>query len=145
MTRRLEGPRPETARLNTTEAQYTEAPRAQAVNRRRLKAIGKTAEGAQGANSSARTDVATGLQAAGAEGRKSLDEILNDFIMPRLPEPAIMRRSVSILQHCVTDIVPTLEGGEQLRELARTLLQEEIARHRDLFEKLHGDREGSGS
>ncbi|WP_395383006.1 hypothetical protein ACHMW4_31160 [Mesorhizobium sp. UC22_110] len=58
--------------------------------------------------------------------------------MPEIPEPAILRRSVPILHHFITEVVPDLEGGEPLRALARTLMHDEIERHRELLGRLQG-------
>ena len=71
----------------------------------------------------------------------SLDEVLLDFVMPVGAEPGILRRCVPILQRFVADLVPDLEGGEQLRTLAVTLMEEEIERHRNLVGRM---QEGSG-
>ena len=72
---------------------------------------------------------------AGASG-KSLDEILAEFVMPEIPEPAILRRSVPILHHFITEVVPDLDGGEPLRALAKSLMEDEIERHRELLGRL---------
>ncbi|MCG7503600.1 hypothetical protein [Mesorhizobium retamae] len=74
---------------------------------------------------------------AGASG-KSLDEILAEFVMPEIPEPAILRRSVPILHHFITEVVPDLDGGEPLRALAKSLMEDEIERHRELLGRLQG-------
>ncbi|TKT74543.1 hypothetical protein XW59_024145 [Aquamicrobium sp. LC103] len=73
---------------------------------------------------------------AGAAPRRSINDMLFDFISPDIPDPAILRESASILQHCVTNLVPTLEGGEQLRDFATALMEEEIERHQDLKARL---------
>ncbi|QPC42958.1 hypothetical protein HW532_09810 [Kaustia mangrovi] len=71
----------------------------------------------------------------------SLGEELVDFIMPRIAEPGIFQRSVSILEHLAADVIPRLEGGEELRSLATTLIEDEIGRHQDLLERIHGGLE----
>jgi hypothetical protein len=142
MNRRLEGPRLDAGRVDTSgrEAQHAEGMRGQAINRRRLNGVDKAAGRTQEANAASQSDrpqTADFHYASGASG-KSLDDALIDFVMPRIPEPAILRRSVSILQHCVTQLVPGLEGGEQLKSLAKTLMQDEIERHRELLDRLQG-------
>ncbi|RWC50599.1 MAG: hypothetical protein EOS55_01340 [Mesorhizobium sp.] len=137
MNRRLEGPRFDTARVDTPgrEVRQAESVRGQSINRRRMNGVDKAANRAQETKSVAGTEkpeTAEFQPSPGAAG-ESLDEILVNFVMPSIPEPAILRRSVPILQHFVTHMVPDLEGGEQLKTLARTLMEDEIERHRDLL------------
>ncbi|MER9967721.1 hypothetical protein [Mesorhizobium sp. M0060] len=140
MNRRLEAARFDTARVDTAgrEGRQAESVRGQAISRRRMNGVDKAANRAQGTKSAAgaeRPETAEFQASQGAAG-ESLDEILANFVMPNIPEPAILRRSVSILQHLVTHLVPGLEGGEQLKTLARTLIEEEIERHRDLLGRM---------
>ncbi|MFD2052130.1 hypothetical protein ACFSQT_31315 [Mesorhizobium calcicola] len=93
------------------------------------------AQGTKSATGTEKPDTAEFQPSAGAAG-ESLDEILSNFVMPGIPEPAILRRSVPILQHFITNLVPDLEGGEQLKTLARTLMEDEIERHRDLLGRM---------
>ena len=141
MSCRLEGPRFDAGKVDTSgrEARQAEGIRGQSINRRRLNGVEKAARmrEANAASSSDRPEAADLQASLGATG-KSLDDALIDFIMPRIPDPAILRRSVSILQHCVTNLVPDLEGGEQLKNLALTLMQDEIERHRELLGRLEG-------
>jgi hypothetical protein len=142
MNRRLEGPGLDAGRLDTSgrEAQQVDGARGQAINRRRLNNVEKAAARTRETNGAARSErpETADFQPPSGSSGKSLDDALIDFIMPRIPDPAILRRSVSILQHCVTDLVPDLEGGEQLKNLARTLMQDEIERHRELLGRLQG-------
>lgn len=66
----------------------------------------------------------------------SVDDLLAEFVAPQALEPAILSRSVSILQHCITDLVPDLDGGDQLHDLAKALMEEEIERQRDLLDRM---------
>jgi hypothetical protein len=142
MNRRLEGPRFDAAWVDTSgrAAQQAEGVRGQPINRRRLNGVDKAAARAGEASSASRSDrsEAADFQSSSVATGKSLDDALIDFVMPRIPEPAILRRSVSILQHCVTHLVPDLEGGEHIKSLARTLIQDEIERHRELLGRLQG-------
>ncbi|MER8967105.1 hypothetical protein NKI25_15480 [Mesorhizobium sp. M0808] len=140
MNRRLEAARFDTARVDTSgrEGRQAEGVRGQAISRRRMNGVDKAANRAQGTKSAAgaeRPETAEFQASQGAAG-ESLDEILANFVMPNIPEPAILRRSVPILQHLVMHLVPTLEGGEQLKTLARTLMEDEIERHRDLLGRM---------
>ncbi|SFT53994.1 hypothetical protein [Mesorhizobium sp. YR577] len=140
MNRRLEGPRFDTARLDSAgrEVRQAQDVRGQAINRRRMNGIDKASSRAQGTKSTASAErpETTEFQPSQGSTGKSLDEILIDFVMPSIPEPAILRRSVSILQHFVTHQVPDLDGGEQLKTLARTLMEDEIERHRNLLGRM---------
>ena len=137
MSRRVDGPRFD-ARPESIGRDADASP-AQPIERRRLNGINRRK--AKGANS---TSGAEGLETeafngpSAGTGGKSLDEILAEFVMPEIPEPAILRRSVPILHHFITEIVPDLEGGEPLRALARTLMEDEIDRHRELLGRLQG-------
>jgi hypothetical protein len=140
VNRRLEGPRFDTARIDTTgrEVRQAEGVHGQAINRRRMNGVDKAASRAQGTRSAAGTqkpETAEFQSSRGTAG-ESLDEALINFVMPAIPEPAILRRSVPILQHFVAHLVPDLEGGEQLKTLARTLMEDEIERHRDLLARI---------
>jgi hypothetical protein len=137
VSRRVDGPRFD-ARPESIGRDADASP-AQPIERRRLNGINRRK--AKGANS---TSGAEGLETeafngpSAGTGGKSLDEILAEFVMPEIPEPAILRRSVPILHHFITEIVPDLEGGEPLRALARTLMEDEIERHRELLGRLQG-------
>lgn len=142
MSRRVEGSRLDTGRVDTSghEAQQAEGLGQKAINRRRLngidKASGHTRETGAAAQSN-RPETAD-FQSSSNPAGQSVDDALIDFVMPRIPEPAILRRSVSILQHCVTELVPDLDGGDQLKNLAKTLIDDEIERHRELLGRLQG-------
>ncbi|SIT55737.1 conserved hypothetical protein [Mesorhizobium prunaredense] len=140
MNRRLEGPRFDTARIDTTgrEVRQAEGVHGQAINRRRMNGVDKAASRAQGTRSAAGTQKpgTAEFQSSRGTAGESLDEALINFVMPAIPEPAILRRSVPILQHFVAHLVPGLEGGEQLKTLARTLMEDEIERHRDLLGRI---------
>ncbi|RVC64683.1 MAG: hypothetical protein EOS65_04185 [Mesorhizobium sp.] len=120
------------------EVRQAEGVRGQAINRRRMNGVDKAASRAQGTKSAAGAErpQTAEFQSSREAAGESLDDILVDFVMPRIPEPAILRRSVPILQHFVTHLVPNLEGGEQLKSLARTLMEDEIERHRDLLGRM---------
>ncbi|WP_246676275.1 MULTISPECIES: hypothetical protein [unclassified Mesorhizobium] len=140
MSRRLEGPRLDSARMETAgrDVHQAEGVRGQTISRRRMNGADKAAKGAAGTKSAAAAErpERAEFQASGEAAGESLDEILSNFVMPAIPEPAILRRSVPILQHFIANLVPDLEGGEQLKTLARTLIEDEIERHRDLLGRL---------
>lgn len=103
-----------------------------------MNGVDKAASRAQGTTSAAGTEKpgTAKFQSSRGMAGESLDEALINFVMPAIPEPAILRRSVAILQHLVAHLVPDLEGGEQLKTLARTLMEDEIERHRDLLARI---------
>ncbi|PBB24203.1 hypothetical protein [Mesorhizobium sp. WSM4304] len=120
------------------DVHQAEGVRGQTISRRRMNGADKAAKGAPGTKSAAaaeRPETAE-FQASGEAAGESLDEILSNFVMPAIPEWAILRRSVPILQHFIANLVPDLEGGEQLKTLARTLIEDEIERHRDLLGRM---------
>lgn len=142
MTRRVEGSRLDTGRVDTSgnEAQQAEGLSQKAINRRRLNGIDKAAGHTRetGAAAQSNRPETADFQSSSNSAGQSVDDALIDFVMPRIPEPAILRRSVSILQHCVTELVPDLDGGDQLKSLAKTLIDDEIERHRELLGRLQG-------
>ncbi|HEV2503930.1 MAG TPA: hypothetical protein VGV39_12700 [Mesorhizobium sp.] len=139
MNRRVDGPRFDARPDSIGRDGHANASHPQPIERRRLNGVNRTKT--KGANSASGTDELEtetfGGPSASTTG-KSLDEILAEFVMPEIPEPAILRRSVPILHHFITEVVPDLEGGEPLRALARTLMQDEIERHRELLGRLQG-------
>ncbi|OCC06703.1 hypothetical protein BA190_00235 [Labrys sp. WJW] len=144
MTRRLDAIRLDAPNLGSS-SQETNVKGLQGppVNRRRLHSIDSRSEEAGKAGRSERSETAarsTG-RAAGLSAKRSLDDELQDFVMPKGAGSAILRRSVPILRYCITDLVPQLEGGDQLRSLAQSLMEEEIERHRDLMARLQKETE----
>jgi hypothetical protein len=80
---------------------------------------------------------------AGGAGEKapqhnSLEADVIDFTIPRISEPGIFSasRSISLLQHFLEDLLPTLEESEELRVLAARVIGDEISRQRDVLERL---------
>ena len=143
MSRRLEGPRLDTARADGRDVRQAESVRGQSIGRRRMNDAERAASRArQAASAEAAEDPQVPeFQPARNAADLSLDEVLLDFVMPVGAESGILRRCVPILQRFVADLVPDLEGGEQLRTLAVTLMEEEIERHRNLVGRM---QEGSG-
>jgi hypothetical protein len=139
MTRRLEGPGLGATNPGTSSARQVIAGRGVAVARRRLDEVIRAQGRSQETNEATCSDFpgSDAFRPSTANG-KSLDEMFLDFVMPSISDPAILQRSVPILQHCVEHLIPGLKGGEQLRSLAKTLMQDEIERHRNLIGRLHG-------
>jgi hypothetical protein len=144
MTRRLDALHFDASRLDTSgqDTSKVKASQGQTINRRKLDGVDFQA------GRSRRSEKAWHSREAEAAapdpsplGTQSPDDVLVDFVMPRITTPAVLRRSVSILQYCVSDLVPNLEGGAQLRSLAENLMEEEIERHRDLLERLQKGNE----
>jgi hypothetical protein len=134
-SRRLEGPGLDARAGGAVDAHDIAGAGRTTIHRRRLSVAGKPgtqASEADGADEAALLAFAS----SGAEAGKSLDEILDEFVMPSIADPAILKRSVSLLQTFVDDLVPHLEGGDQLKELARNLMGEEIERRRELMTRI---------
>ncbi len=73
-----------------------------------------------------------------ARAPRSPQEIVADFIEPRISDPAAFRgtRPLSILERLALEIIPALEENEELRSLAGAVIAEEIERHRELALRL---------
>lgn len=139
MSRRVDGPRFDTRPESIGRDAHADAAHAQPIERRRLNGINRAkAKGSNPASGAEGLETEAFQGPPAGTGGKSLDEILAEFVMPEIPEPAILRRSVPILHHFITEVVPDLEGGEPLRALARTLMEDEIERHRELLGRLQG-------
>lgn len=69
----------------------------------------------------------------------SLHQVIVDFVMPRLTDATVLHgsRAASILEHLVSDVLPNLAGGDELRRLARTIITDELARHHDKLARSH--------
>jgi hypothetical protein len=70
-------------------------------------------------------------------GRNSPSEDIADFVTPRLKESAVLHgtRSLAIFEELVGAVIPTFKGG--LGPVAMKVIHGEIARRRDLQERLH--------
>jgi hypothetical protein len=69
---------------------------------------------------------------------RSPQQMVADFIEPRISDPAAFRgsRSLSILERLAAEIIPALDESEELRSLAGAVITEEIERHRELARRL---------
>jgi hypothetical protein len=69
---------------------------------------------------------------------RSPQQVLGDFIEPRISDPAAFRggRSLSILERLASEIIPALDESEEFRSLAGAVVTEEIERHRELARRL---------
>jgi hypothetical protein len=79
------------------------------------------------------------VMAARVARRNSPSEDITDFIMPRLAEPALLQagRSLAILEELIGAIIPTFEDSQEFQSVASAVIHTEIARRRDLQERLH--------
>jgi hypothetical protein len=73
-----------------------------------------------------------------AEEHDSLEADIVDFTIPRITEPGIFHasRSISLLEHFLDDLLPTLDESEELRVLAARVISDEISRQRDILDRL---------
>lgn len=141
MTRRLDGPNIETSNVDLAgrEVRQAEGLLTRSVNRRRLDEIDRLRGRTSGAGAARGSEQPEAADFSYTVSGQSIDEALTEFVMPSIPDPSILRRTASILQDCLVNLVPNLEGGDQLKNLASTLMRDEIEKHRDLLGRL---REG---
>ncbi|MGB0087586.1 MAG: hypothetical protein WBP94_19690, partial [Rhodomicrobiaceae bacterium] len=68
---------------------------------------------------------------------QSSESLLIDFIMPMIGDARIFEEShtISLLQYLRDDVLPYLNGNEELTELATKVINEEIDRHKFVLEK----------
>lgn len=138
MTRRVDGLRIDTPRLEPTgrEAQNIEALRGQPVRRRHIDAVHLKTGRSRETGATEQPATAEARPSASSRPTMSVDDLLAEFVAPQALEPAVLSRSVSILRHCIADLVPNLDGGEQLHELATALMEEEIERQCSLLDRM---------
>lgn len=81
---------------------------------------------------------AGGVGQRAPQHNNSLEADVVDFTIPHITEPGIFSasRSISLLQHFLDDLLPTLEESDELRVLATKLINDEISRQRDILERL---------
>lgn len=139
MNRRVDAPGLDARASAALDTRAPDKASLSSVSRRSLSKIGKANSRAAEASDTQQKDLGELDFAADTQSARSLDAILADFVMPSLADPAILKRSNAILQAFVDDIVPGLEGGEQLRELARSLMADEIVRRRELMARMQED------
>jgi hypothetical protein len=138
MSRRIEGSRLDASKVDAVSPHArTGAVRSQQVERRPLSAIEQKTDQASEAWETQGLENAAFLFEAGPSGA-SINEVLVQYVRPRVPDPAILRRATSILEDCITDLLPRLGGGAQLRSMAEALMRDELDRHLEILKKLHG-------
>jgi hypothetical protein len=138
MSRRIEGSRLDVSNVDATSSHArTGAPRGQQVERRRLNAVEQKTNHAGGSREAQGIENDALLFEAGPSGT-SINDVLVQYVRPRVPDPAILRRATSILEDCISELLPRLGGGEQLRSMADALMHDEIDRHLEILKKLHG-------
>lgn len=79
-----------------------------------------------------------GSLAHGASLRGEIDQLT----MPEITDPGIFgnERSMNLLDHVITAILPNLDANEDVTSIAKAMLEEEIDRRRELQARI--DEEG---
>jgi len=69
----------------------------------------------------------------------SVRDEISDFIMPRIRNSGILNSSryMELLGHVVSLILPSLGEGEDIREIAIAVIEEEMERHRELQDRIY--------
>jgi hypothetical protein len=70
---------------------------------------------------------------------QSLRQAIAEFVTPKITNPGLLHgtRTALILEQLVSDILPMLEGSEELRALASSVLEDEMGRHQELASRIH--------
>jgi hypothetical protein len=70
---------------------------------------------------------------------QSLRQAIAEFVKPKISNPSLLHgsRTTLILEQLVNDILPMLEGSEELRTLASTVLEDEMGRRQELDSRIH--------
>ncbi|WP_394891652.1 hypothetical protein ACG873_10480 [Mesorhizobium sp. AaZ16] len=138
MSRRIEGSRLDVSNLDAVSPHARAgATRGQQVERRRPDAVEQKTNNAGGSREALGIENGAILFEAGPSGTP-INDMLVQYVRPRIPDPAILRRAASILEDCISELLPRLGGGEQLRSMADALMRDEINRHLEILKKLHG-------
>lgn len=135
MTRRVEALRVDTSGIhsNARAAQNAEVQRDETV---RIDKVQLKADRTQESQTSDGAELHDPDASSSPDRKRSPDELLADFVAPGIPNGDILERSASILEHFVTELVPTLRGGEELHGMATSLIEEELERHHYLLERM---------
>lgn len=138
MSRRIEGSRLDASKVDAVSPHArTGAVHGQQVERRRLSAVEqKTDQAGEARETQGLENGALLFETSLSEA--SINDVLVQYVRPRVPDPAILRRATSILEDCITDLLPRLGGDAQLRSMADALMRDELDRHLEILEKLHG-------
>jgi hypothetical protein len=69
----------------------------------------------------------------------SLRQAIEEFVMPKVTHPGLLHgpRTTLILEQLVSNILPMLRGSDELRELASTVLEDEMGRHQEVASRIH--------
>src|ERR1700760_2585085 len=64
----------------------------------------------------------------------SLRQAIAEFVAPKIVHSGLLQgpRATLILEQLVSHILPMLGGSDELRELASTVLEDEMGRHQDV-------------
>jgi len=116
--------------------------------------VGKEANGAGNINGrQTREEQVEGMPAvqptekAGSLAKKSMPgtcqqslrmEVI-DYVKPKISDPSILHanNAISILEDFVSNRLPALEGTEEVHQLAKKIIQDEIERHRAFLNRRH--------
>ncbi|MCT7376846.1 hypothetical protein [Chelativorans salis] len=139
MIKRIEALRIDPARVHSTgnEAQNIEVPGTDRIRSQQVDQIDLRTGRAQEADTPEQSAIDGVQEPFSSRRAQSPDEILAEYVAPDA-DLAILRRLVSILQHCITDVVPNLDGGAQFSEFATDLLKGEIDQCHALQERMQG-------
>jgi hypothetical protein len=76
---------------------------------------------------------------AAVTATQSLRQAIAEFVKPKISNPSLLHgtRTTLILEQLVNDILPMLEGSEELRTLASTVLEDEMGRRQELASRIH--------
>jgi len=69
----------------------------------------------------------------------SVRDEITDFIMPRIGNSGILNslRYMELLGHVVALILPSLGEGDEIKEIAIAVIEEEMERHRELQDRIY--------
>ncbi|MEJ5021488.1 hypothetical protein WH297_17385 [Ochrobactrum vermis] len=110
-----------------------------AVERQDLKAIDalrkrRTAQGTAQADASEATQ--SEMTFASLHNSDTLNEILTEFVRPRIADVSIIRHAAQLLGEYIDGGLMPLEGNGNLRSLTVALIDDEISRHNSFSDRL---------
>jgi hypothetical protein len=85
------------------------------------------------------TDAPTADHRASTTTIPSLRQAIADFVTPKITHSGLLQgpRATLLLEQLVSHILPMLGGSDELRELASTVLEDEMGRHQDVTSRIH--------
>ncbi len=139
MTRRMDAIRLDPSHGDIRNIGRSQAVHGKEIERQNLKAIDalrkrRTAQGTTEADASEAAP--SEMSFASLHNSDTLNEILTEFVRPRIVDVSIIRHAAQLLGEYIDGGLMPLEGNGNLRSLTVALIDDEISRHNSFSDRL---------